>query len=89
MMAPASSTTGAGKPPNSRWSALEVFGVSVQTPRTHSEMAGLLPFIAGGTVVAISASSATIRSASGDEVVWLRRSRSGAVAVWELAPPDA
>jgi len=67
------------------WSALDVFGVSIQASRMRSEMAGLLPFIGGGTVVAISSASATIRSASGDEVVWLRRSHAGAVAVWELA----
>jgi hypothetical protein len=66
------------------WSALDVFGVSMQPPRIRSEMAGLLPFIAGGTVVAINSSSATIRSPTGDEVVWLRRSHQRAVAVWEL-----
>ena len=71
------------------WSALDVFGVSIQASRMRSEMAGLLPFIGGGTVVAISSASATIRSASGDEVVWLRRSHAGAVAVWELARPTA
>jgi hypothetical protein len=71
------------------WSALDVFGVSTQPPRMRSEMAGLLPFIAGGTVVAINWCSATIRSPAGDEVVWLRRSQPGAVAVWELATPEA
>jgi hypothetical protein len=71
------------------WSALDVFGVSMQPPRMRSEMAGLLPFIAGGTVVAINWCSATIRSPTGDEVVWLRRSHAGAVAFWELARPKA
>ena len=71
------------------WSATDVFGLSIQPPRIRSEMAGLLPLVAGGTVVAISSASATIRSRSGDEVVWLRRSHPGAVAVWELARPKA
>jgi hypothetical protein len=71
------------------WSALDVFGVSMQLPRMRSEITGLLPFIAGGTVVAINWCSATIHSPTGDEVVWLRRSHPGAVAVWELATREA
>ena len=71
------------------WSALDVFGVSTQPPRMRCELAGLLPLIAGRTVVEISSSSATIRSPSGDEVVWIRRSHTDAVAVWELARPKA
>jgi len=71
------------------WSALDVFGVSTPAPRIGCEVAGLLPLIAGGTIVAISSSSATIRSPSGEEVVWLRRSHPGAVAVWELARSNA
>jgi hypothetical protein len=66
------------------WSALDVFGVFIQAPRMRSEMAGLLPVIAVGRVVAINSSSATIRSPSGDEVVWLRRSHAGAGTAWEL-----
>ena len=36
------------------WSATDVFGLSIQPPRIRSEMAGLLPLVAGGTVVAIA-----------------------------------
>jgi hypothetical protein len=70
------------------WSALDVFGVSMPPPRIRCEMAGLLPAIAGGTVVAISSCSATIRSPSGQEVIWLRRPQPNAIAVWELAGPN-
>jgi hypothetical protein len=62
--------------------AIDVFGVSMPPPRIHCDLAGILPFIGSGTVVAISSSSATIRSPPG--MVWLRRSHAGAVAVWEL-----
>ena len=45
---------------------------------------GLVPLIGGGSVVGISTDRATIRQASGANLVYLRRPRHGAIALWKL-----
>jgi hypothetical protein len=67
------------------WSPLDVFGVHPSAPAARYDAMGLVPLISGGEVVALTKTSATIRGRSGRELVYLRRTGSGAVALWDLA----
>jgi hypothetical protein len=66
------------------WTALDVFGVHARAPAVRYDAAGLVPLISGGEIVAIMADRATIRGWGGGLLTYLRRPRSGAVALWEL-----
>ena len=69
------------------WSPLDVFGLHPRAPALRLDGMGLVALIGGGDVVAVTAISATIRSASGHELVYLRRISGEAVAAWELMQP--
>jgi hypothetical protein len=64
------------------WTAEDVFGVHPAAPGARYDCAGLVPLIGGGEVVSIAADRATIRMPTGGELVYLRRPRPGAVALW-------
>jgi hypothetical protein len=66
------------------WSAEDVFGVHPTAPGARYDCMGLVPLIGGGTVVSITTDRATIRQASGATLVYLRRPRLGAIALWKL-----
>jgi len=66
------------------WSAADLFGVRVDESGTRCKRAGLAMLIRGGEVVSIGRDHATIRLPHGPTLIYLRRTRSGAVAVWDL-----
>jgi hypothetical protein len=66
------------------WSALDVFGVSRVVPHTGYDAVGLVLLIRGGEVIAIGSDRATIRTCEGKCLTYLRRTRAGTVAVWDL-----
>ena len=68
------------------WSAVDVFGVHLAAASQDHDAMGLVALIGDGEVVAITDVSATIRDRCGHELVYLRRARPGAVALWEAAP---
>jgi hypothetical protein len=66
------------------WSAEDVFGVHPAAPGARYDCMGLVPLIGGGIVVSMTTDRATIRKVSGAELVYLRRPRPGAIALWKL-----
>jgi hypothetical protein len=66
------------------WSARDVFGLHADEPTLRLDAMGLAALIDGGVVVAVTTVSATIRAASGHELVYLRRASAEALVAWEL-----
>lgn len=54
-------------------------------PNANYSLAGLVPLIGGGEVVALTADRASIRRRQGATLTYLRRPMIGAVAIWDLA----
>lgn len=77
------------------WSAIDAFGVLPSPdmlnhrPLEVDQLPGLVPLIGGGEATAIDKDHVTIRRRSGAELVYLRRGREGAVALWELRDDHA
>jgi hypothetical protein len=68
------------------WAAEDVFGVHPHAPGARYHAAGLVLLINGGEVVAIDVQSASIKvKGSGSVLIYLRKPRQGAVALWALA----
>lgn len=65
------------------WGARDVFGVDRHAPAARHGCKGLAFFIARGSVVAITAASATIQRKSGARLTWQRRQLEQ-VCIWEL-----
>lgn len=74
------------------WRTLEVFGVHPDKPDARTDLKGLVPFIDGREVVAVSADSVTVQTPSGAHQQIFRRSdlqSPGRVRIWELHPTDS
>ena len=71
------------------WRAVDIFGVHPRAPSARYDAMGLVPLIRGGTVVAIEASRATIRSPGGGLLTYLRLQRAEAVVVWDRGLTEA
>jgi hypothetical protein len=61
------------------WSALDLFGVHPAAPASRFDAMGLFLLIGGGEVIALTASSATIRRRSGAVLTYRRSDRGEAV----------
>lgn len=68
------------------WSVLDVFGVNPRAPDARYDGMGLVPMLNGAEAVAILPGAARVGMGSGGELIYLRRPRVEAVAVWELGP---
>ncbi len=67
------------------WTALDVFGVHPKAPGARYDAAGLVVLINGGDVISIKSDRATIQSNGGKALLtYLRRPRTGTVALWEI-----
>jgi hypothetical protein len=62
------------------WTALDLFGVHPTVPAARFDVMGLVLLICGGEVIALTASSATIRRRSGAVLTYRRGDQTGAVA---------
>jgi hypothetical protein len=68
------------------WRAVDVFGAIPAAPAARYDGMGLALLINGGTVERITGTTATIRTAGGSAVVYMRRDQENAVSLWELVP---
>jgi hypothetical protein len=63
------------------WTALNLFGVHPTAPASRLDAMGLLLLICGGAVIALTASSATIRRRSGSVLTYRRSKHDEAVSM--------
>jgi hypothetical protein len=63
------------------WTALDLFGIHLSAPAARVGCWGLILFLQGGDVVALTDSAATIRRRSGAILTYRRTDRSGAVLI--------
>jgi hypothetical protein len=66
------------------WKAADVFGLHPIAPNANNSLSGLVLLINGGEVVRLARDYATIRTARGSELSYLRREMAGSVAVWDF-----
>src|SRR5205823_5743274 len=67
------------------WSAIDVFGIAANRSVGGPTASGLVALIKGGLVESIGPDRATIRTAQGGWVIYLRRPRAGLSSDWECA----
>lgn len=66
------------------WSTTDVFGVLPVKPLERVDGWGLVPALRGAEVVALTATSARLRTRTGGLQSFVRRVRLGAVPIWQL-----
>jgi hypothetical protein len=66
------------------WTAGDLFGADRYAPWQRTDMLGLVPLIAGGQVVLMTADTATIRHRTGNRLRFYRRGSIQAVPIWSL-----
>ena len=62
----------------------DVFGADPMAPAARFDRMGLIPLVNGGAVVAIDATSATIRTRTGGTLRYRRADVGGAAPLWDL-----
>jgi hypothetical protein len=65
------------------WTVTDVFGVDPTAPAARFDRMGLVPLINGGAVVAIDATSATLKTRTGGTLRYHLANVAGAVPLWE------
>ena len=66
------------------WDTLGLFGAHPTHPLQRLDCAGLVWLLHGDDVIAITSASACMRTSRGATLTYLRRSRPGAVPLWQL-----
>lgn len=63
------------------WTAIELYGIHRSAPRTRYDVMGLVPLLAGRSLIALDKYAATIRGESGSVLTFRRQKRGDAVAL--------
>jgi hypothetical protein len=66
------------------WSTFDIFGAHPTHPVERLDLAGLVILLHGDSLLALTADSARIGTTSGALLTYRRRSRPGAVPLWDL-----
>ena len=81
-----SSRDGATRPQQLGWTALDLFGVHPLAPAARIGCWGLILFVQGGDVVALTDGTATICRQSGAVLTYRRYGQRGGLLLSELRP---
>jgi hypothetical protein len=66
------------------WTASDIFGVHPKAPSSRCDQMGVALLIHGGTIVAITDSTAVIKERSGSLLTWRRSVDRRSVPIWDL-----